>query len=157
MPEGDLTGFDITDYTAEELAELGSDPTTLQNLLKDLNVGSKKRKFFAKFDETEIADIMASFESKMKDLTSTGKAQVSELKGEMFKSTQEAKALKGRSGLTSGNPMAMFKDASLAAESISEKLGSGKEGLKLGQEQEKKSAYKKYEDDFMDMYGMIKG
>ena len=38
MPE-----YNISDYTPEQLANLASDPTTLDDLLSGLGVGKKKR------------------------------------------------------------------------------------------------------------------
>tara|TARA_Y100001973_G_C5186692_1_gene328314 strand:+ start:1625 stop:2086 length:462 start_codon:yes stop_codon:yes gene_type:complete len=151
--------FDIENYTAEELANLASDPTTLTDLLKDLDVGSKKRTFFAKFDPTEISDIIASFEGKMKSLDQGTKAKIQGLKGEMKKVGQASRFAMGKSGLSGGamNPLKFQSNLFSQVGDVSKQRTLGMQQMGVDMEQEKKSAYKQYEDQFMQMLGAIKG
>ena len=151
MPE-----YNISDYTPEQLANLASDPTTLDDLLRGLGVGKKKREFFAQFDESEITDILASFEQKISSLGTAAKGKLSNLKTEFSNTVQSSKALEGKSGIASGNPMKMVSSLLGNMKQVGESLTADKKGLELDKGRGVKSAYQAYADQFYDMYGMIK-
>ena len=149
--------FDIDNYTAEDLANASA--ADLEQLLKDLDVGSNKRKFFTKFDTDQIEDIMASFETKMKSLSTDTSSKIQGLKGEMQKAGQGVRSAMGKSGLTSGslNPMKFQSSLFSQVGDVSKQKTVGMQQFGLEEKQAKKSAYDAYEERFMAMLGAIKG
>ena len=64
--------------------------------------------------------------------------------------------MQGRTGIMSGNPMAMLKDVFGKVTSAGEALTASREGLMLDKRMDKKSAYQRYMDQFSQMYGTVK-
>tara|TARA_B100000424_G_scaffold233395_1_gene196690 strand:- start:480 stop:926 length:447 start_codon:yes stop_codon:yes gene_type:complete len=146
--------MDLSDYTPQMLANASA--SDLDQLLSRLGVAENKREFFAAFDTSEIEDIMKSFETKMSSLNTSSQNKISSLKSEIGQTSAAAKRLQGQTGITSGNPMSMLRDVFSKVTSTGEALTSGREGLSLDMELDKKSAYQRYMDQFAQMYGTVK-
>jgi hypothetical protein len=146
----------LSDYTPEQLANLASDPVTLDNLLDDLGVGNKKREFFAQFDESEITDILASFEQKISSLGSAAKSKLANLRTEFSNTVKAGKQVEGKSGIASGNPMKMVSSLLGNMGQVGTSLTQDRKGLDLEKGLDMKSAYQTYADQFYSMYGAVK-
>ena len=146
-------GFNIDNYTAEDLANASAQD--LDYIVEQFDLDpSKYGKYFAKFDQTQIDNIVKNFENQIGSLNLNTRNKLNEFKGEVGKGYSTIREFTRKSGFEgSGGPTDIFKQQQ---KTIFGKQGDiltakGLQEDKYGLEAEmaKGDAYRDYHERFM--------